>query len=452
MAINKREKNMLAVAGILGLGVVVIYFLTGGATSSAELNKTLEKKQADLQKAKSEALRPGDLQVRLSEMKKHSLPWTQSKATSNYQNWLRDITSYYNIKEVTFSPGSAATINGADKKAIYTEQTYRLKMKCNLNQLVSFLNAFHSVGYLHKIKDLKITPVADSVQLDVNLTINTLLLPGADGKGTDGKGPEFTAPERKLLLALDDRTKDEDYTRNIVRSDIFGNYVPPRDPSTGPTGPVVQTQTRVRTPTPTLDQLKLTLVKAIVVPKTGIPEVWIHLVTTNEMFHVTEGKEFRSTNVPAIRGEVVKINQGDVVLKVANKNMKVLLGCDLGTGYPIKDETEVVQTASATGTEAAPATEGAPVAEGTPVAEGAPAAEAAPADKAAPAAEGATATEAAPATETAPAAEAAKTAPAAASAPAEKTPPAAEAVSAPEKEKTLVTKADGAPPADQAKK
>jgi hypothetical protein len=95
---------------------------------------------------------------------------------------------------------------------------------------------------------------------------------------------------------------------------------------------------------PGYDWQRLTVVKAIVMPKSGKTEVWIHTYVTDEMFKLPEGGQFQSKKIPNAKGQVVKINRDDVVLNIDGKNMKVLLGHDLGTGYPVKDETPAAKT------------------------------------------------------------------------------------------------------------
>jgi hypothetical protein len=340
MALNKREKKLMTIIGILGLLFGAIFLLTGGASSSTVLRDNLTKIKADLAKLQAGAPDPKKATVLMNEWKTHSLPWNQTAAIRIYRQWMTKMANGLGIKidDIKATNPKLVKGQGQDKRPIYTELPFTIKAKATLNELTQFLYAFHSAGFIHKINSLQITPTTSADgKLDLNLRVQTLLLPGTPDN-SDSQGQK---PDRPPLLTL------AEYQKDIVGRDVFQTYVaqtkkqPPGDPGPGREGP-----TRQAMP---YNFASLTYVTSIVVDKDGKPEVWLHLVASDEpLLRAKEGKRFVSTKYPVVTGTVVKINTNDVVLDVGGPQLiRVYMGDNLATGYAVPKQSEVTKSENA---------------------------------------------------------------------------------------------------------
>ncbi len=138
-----------------------------------------------------------------------SLPGDPDMARLEYEKYLNQLFTRHKItngREITprnMDAKSSPTI-GPNKEPIYTKLTFTVKTYATLANLVGMMDDFYKMGLMQEIKNLSLqrqmtsTPQTRPDELDVRMTIEALIVSGAD------KRP-YLLPniDRKLLLAVD---------------------------------------------------------------------------------------------------------------------------------------------------------------------------------------------------------------------------------------------------------
>jgi hypothetical protein len=145
----------------------------------------------------SKQLHDGQLQVRrqqhrlpdLDQLQTRSLPRNLDLAVTQYRSWLLQLIEDSDLEQANLDSGSPTRF-----RDLYTRIDFSLRTRGTLAQLTHFLHSFYSVGYLHKIRSLSLTPTADGT-LDVSLTIETLSVPLVAGPD---QLPDGWIPQERL--------------------------------------------------------------------------------------------------------------------------------------------------------------------------------------------------------------------------------------------------------------
>jgi len=316
MALNRREKTLLAVTGSLVLVVAAALLLAGGGGPVGQLRADRDKKAEELRALQAEATRPQEAKAHLDAWKKRALPLDEKAAQSLYQNWLRQTWQRVGLRVKDVKPVTVKQGKGPDKTLVYLSLPFTVKGTWTLDQLTRFLFEFYSAGYLHKIQSLNIKPTEDGKALELDFSIEVLLLPGAE-RGDKSK----EKPERPLLSSL------ADYQKSIVGRNLFAPYKEPPPP-------VVRDDTHkrdVRPPDPPpkrppYDHSKETIVSGIVVGADGKPQVWLRVKTADEIIKSCQGEKFQSSKFPEVRGTVVWIGVQEQKVEIAVDGKRRRLG------------------------------------------------------------------------------------------------------------------------------
>ena len=316
MALNKREKTLLAVTGSLALVVAAVFLLAGGIGTAGPLRADRDKKAEELRVLEAAAARPQEARARLEAWKKRSLPLDEKAAQSLYQNWLRQTWKRVGLQVKDAKPGTPRQAKGPDKALVYLSLPFTFKGTWTLDHLTRFLFEFYSAGYMHKIQSLNIEPTEDGKVLKLDFSIEVLLLPGAE-RGDKAK----EKPERPLPASL------ADYQKSIVGRNLFAPYKEPPPPRVVRVDPPKRIERPPDPPPkpPPYDHSKETIVSGIVVGADGKPQVWLRVKTADQIIKLCEGEKFQSSKFPEVRGTVVRIGVQEQEVEIAVDGKRRLL-------------------------------------------------------------------------------------------------------------------------------
>jgi hypothetical protein len=171
---NSREKLLAAAVGLLALMMVV--YITWSRVSSALASRhatltNLQKEVDDQDRVLNEAAKASR---KLADLQKRSLPVEQERAQSAYQQWLLNLVDW-----LEFIDPSVKVSDRRARGSYYHVSRFEVDANATFEQLTEFLTAFYLSGDLHRIQQLRITPVAQSRELDVFIVVEALSLPGA---------------------------------------------------------------------------------------------------------------------------------------------------------------------------------------------------------------------------------------------------------------------------------
>jgi hypothetical protein len=174
-----------------GLALVVVFFvgdqgykrLIGEPARFHEQQKSrLDQRLRDAKLELAKAKRVGR---ELEALEKKSLPWDPELARARYQDWLLQLVKESGLVNANVDSGEPITVSRADRKTkrsveIFTRYTFTVRAKGDLAQITRFLFDFYRGGHLHKIRSFSLTPLGQSQQVNLNVTIEALSLPQAD--------------------------------------------------------------------------------------------------------------------------------------------------------------------------------------------------------------------------------------------------------------------------------
>jgi hypothetical protein len=158
---------------------------------------------------------------------------------------------------------------------------------------------FYAAGHLHQIRLIDVNTVPNSPDLDVNIDVEALSLPGADRKN------KLTEDRGKALQL----TKLPDYGKTIVKRDLFAPFRPAGSQ-------------------PAPDVAQSTFVTAILAVN-GRGEVWLVDRTTGKDWKLHEGEPFE---VGSLHGTIKSIGTHDILVNVAGRARRYHTGDNLRGG------------------------------------------------------------------------------------------------------------------------
>jgi hypothetical protein len=248
------------------------------------------------------------------KLQKRSLPTDRNVAGSLYHNWLLQIAEKAGVSNVnlTLDARRGQTIGARmpgrqNASPAYERIGFTLDGEASLKQIVGFLYEFYSASHLQRITLLDIAPARGGSNLDLKLTVEALILPGADR--TDKLSSEKS--DRLVLGNL------AAYEKAIVGRNLFAEYTPPRPPVAERRADPPRPQPKP----PAFDQAKHATVTGIV-EQGDQPQLWVLVKTTGELLKLAEGEEF---SVGDLKCKVVRIGLRDAELTTGEKHFVVKL-------------------------------------------------------------------------------------------------------------------------------
>ena len=312
---KRREKILALVTGVLLL-VVVGHFLFsawGGLFAIQELHTLRDSLVEEVNQKQARVRKGRELDSRLDQWQRRSLPADPQVARSTYKNWL------WELSRANLRGAKVDSNEGRQLGDIYHKLTFSVRGQATIDQLTEFLYKFHSAGHLHQIRSLSIQPIEGSKNLDLKISVEALSLPGADHRD---RLPE----EPSERLAVSDLAE---YREVIAQRDVFAPYVAPRPPA--PTRP--REQPREPGPPP-FDPSKHAYLTAIV-RVDDQPQAWLLARTTGEKFRLCEGDAFQ---VGPLRGTVVRIGRRDAEIEIDGQRWLLPIGDNLRQTVRLPDE------------------------------------------------------------------------------------------------------------------
>jgi hypothetical protein len=301
MKLQRREKILIAVAG--GLLVTILgffFFLFGDVPPVEKLLADRTHWKEDVAKKESQLRAAKDDKARLDDWSRRAVPAEQDI----YTNWLSNLATKFITKPFTLVPAQPDL-----HKGIYTKFSFTLSGHASLANLTDFLYQFYKAGHLHQITRMVIKPVPNSPDLEVNLTVEALSLPGVDRKDLI-KEEGHSLQQGKSLT---------DYRQPITKRNLFAAFVS-RDRKS------------------TVDVAQFTYVTGVT-DVDGKKLVWIQNRMGGRLWKLGEGEKFE---IGDIRGIVQKINPAkdmdEVVLDVDGHRRLLRAGDNLRGGVEVKKE------------------------------------------------------------------------------------------------------------------
>jgi len=269
----KKRERILAI----GFGALVLAYAANWLFETA-LQGPLDSRRGAIARQEKKI---GKLETQLRQAQKaakeltiweaQSLPTDVGQALSLYQAWLTGL-----INEVGLNDLNVNSDKPVSRKGNYEKLSFSVRGRGTLSQLVAFLYEFYSAGHLHQIQKLDITPTSQDDSLDLSITIEALVLPGADR-------------ESQLSTQTSERLASNslaDY-QSIVERNLFRFGGSSSDAT---------------------DQTFLTAV----VDVNGRLEAWFTSRTTDEVLKLQRGQ---TIDIGPFHGTIVEIEAADVVVE-----------------------------------------------------------------------------------------------------------------------------------------
>ena len=294
--LQHRKQILLAVMGLLLLGYGGDWLWSVATEPLQSLRQRQQVLEKDIAKRQLELAKARKAGKTLERWTTQSLPGQPQVARSLYQAWLLQLVSRTGLSHPAVDSTQPSYRNG------YISITFSLQARGTLEQWTQFLYLFYHAGQLHQIRSLAITPITKKEQLEINLAIEALVLPGAEQ--TDQLNQQSS--DRLAFARL------QDY-QSIVLRNLFG---------TGGTAD------------PT-DQTYLTGINYV----NGEPEAWFTLrYQTDPNEAVKKLGRGQTLVIGQFQGKVVEIDENDVVLEADGERWLVGLGENLAEACALPPE------------------------------------------------------------------------------------------------------------------
>jgi len=296
MKLNKRE---MILAGLVGL-IVLVYVgnlafrqilqgpLDARRDRVAKLKREIDQKQKGLRRARAAG-------EKLARWQQQSLPSETEVARSQYQNWLLEIVGRAGFEKPNVDSGETLT-----KKGLYQRLPFSVRGRGNLAQLTRFLYDFYRADHLHQLQRLSITPIPKTQELELAISIEALILPGATRK-------DRLNTDRSDRLAWSGLAEYQP----IVDRNVFGE------------GGIS-----------VFDAADFAFLTAIL-EIDGQPEAWFTVRTTGEILKLRKGQSFE---VGQFRGTVAAIDPQDLVIEADEERWLLTLGENLSQATALPPE------------------------------------------------------------------------------------------------------------------
>jgi hypothetical protein len=304
MAMKPRERILaVSLGGAAALFVLYLIFSSwiGMFTSRNQRVGDLEKKIGEKDRT---MLQVRQAIARRSELEKRSLPTNRELARSLYHNWLTSTVQGSELSDINVSPKETT---GATKS--FEKLSFTVRGQGTLAQITKLLHDFYTPNYLHQIRFMTLNPVEKSNKLNLMMTVEALILPGAANKDSlpTEKGDQLVAANSA-----------DEYRKVIVERNLFAEYTPP------PVRTVTEPPRE-----PPFDVAKLAYITMVAVGTDGRAKAFLHERNIDKTTHLHDGDPFE---VGSLKGTVKRIDfeRRQVEMDVAGKSFLISMGKSLG--------------------------------------------------------------------------------------------------------------------------
>ena len=300
MKLQRREKILAYSTGGLVLAVIGWFLLLGGDSRPiAKLREERDRLAGEVeskQKLMTAAARDAK---QLADWRHRSLPSDPAIARSLYQNWLRGLANRDNFHQLNLESKEIEVRHG-----VLARISCSIHAHVELGDLAQFLYEFYCAGHLHQIRQMDLRPVENGRELDVNLSIEAMSLPGADSKDQLCKEPGHVLRLAKLA----------DYRQPIAKRNLFVPFRP------------------VAVAAGTVDAAEFAFVTAFV-EAGGVRQVWIQDRMAGKTWQLREGEAFQ---VGSFHGTVRSLNApNEVVVELDGHRRRLRDGDNLRGGADV---------------------------------------------------------------------------------------------------------------------
>ena len=212
---DKRTRTLLLVLGSIGVlytGDLAYRSWIESPRQEAERQKSrLEKRIRDTKLSLAKSKR---IAADLEQLESQSLPSDLEVARSSYQSWLLQLVQRAKLQTPNVDSSEPVPLSvgrgGRRGKPDYHKIGFTLRTRGSLKHVVHFLFDFYRADHLHKIRSMNLNPVGRDRNLDLTLSIETLVL------GTALRENELSPGVSERLASA----TREDY-QPLVRRNLF---------------------------------------------------------------------------------------------------------------------------------------------------------------------------------------------------------------------------------------
>jgi hypothetical protein len=294
MKLQRREIILAAAAGGLTLVLAVWFlFFSGRSLSYGQLSDRRDQLLLEVAK-KQRDVKAAEIAVRrLAEWRRRALPSDVAEARVQYQAWLRELADRFEFRQPSIEPTGLEP-----RPQTSTLLKFTVHGRTDLAKLTEFLYEFYRAGHLHQIRLIDVSSVPKSTDLNVNIDVEALSLPGADRKNKLTEVQNKTLPSAELSV----------YKNAIVKRNLFAPFRPAGDQPP--------------------DAAQTTFVTAILAVD-GVSEVWLVDRTTGKDWKLHAGERLE---VGSIKGTVTSIGTHDIVVDIGGRPRRYHTGDNLRGG------------------------------------------------------------------------------------------------------------------------
>ena len=212
---DKRTRTLLLVLGSIGiLYIGDLAYRSGIESPRQEAERLKSRLEKRIRATKLSLAKSKRIAADLEQLEGQSLPWDLEVARSSYQSWLLQLVKRAKLQtpNVDSSEPVALSIGrgGRRGKPDYHKIGFTLRTRGSLKHVGHFLFDFYRADHLHKIRSMNLNPVGRDRNLDLTLSIETLVL------GTALRENELSPGVSERLASA----TREDY-QPLVRRNLF---------------------------------------------------------------------------------------------------------------------------------------------------------------------------------------------------------------------------------------
>lgn len=248
---------------------------------------------------------------KLGAWREMSLPANPTVAQSQYRAWLIESLQQARLDVDDVNPRRTGQRSDA-----YEALSYVVTADGPLDAVVRFLTSFYQSDQLHKITTLSLIPMEGSGTLRVSLTVEALVVAGAERKSGLAQG---TAERLKLASA-------DEYVERIVARNPFVAYKPPPPPRPDP--PKVVRKDPPKPSKPRFNHAEHAKLTGVVSVGDDY-QAWVWVQTLDERLFLRKGDEVK---VGLFEGTVLDIYQKELLVETDDGVLAFRVGDKLTDG------------------------------------------------------------------------------------------------------------------------
>lgn len=309
---NDREKKLAILVGV----IVALWFMNWGWQKYSTWKSMAITRQSSAESEAQEAfLKRQEARRavnRLHTWREQSLPANVAVAQSQYRAWLIEKLQNAKLAIDDVSPRRTGQRNEA-----FSSLSYEVTVAGKLEAVVRFLDSFYRSGQLHKITSMRLTPMDDSSNLRVTISVEALSV-----NGTKRESGVYDGASQRLALASAD-----EYVERIVERNPFIAYKKPA-PKPEPRPVVVRDERPAPAPRPQFnhaDHAKLTGVVSI----GDDYQAWVTVQTLGERLFLRKGDPVK---IGLFEGKVIDVLEKELVVETPEGVIAIRVGDTITDG------------------------------------------------------------------------------------------------------------------------